>query len=216
MSLIHNYKLIQKKINELSNKVTLVAVSKTFSLNHIKPLIDFGHLDYGENKVQEAFQKWTDILISRKDLKLHMVGNVQSNKAEEVVQIFSYVHSLDSEKLASKLSTIQAKFNKQLKYFIQVNIGSESQKKGIKISLVPQFVNYCQKELKLNILGLMCIPPISTSPDLFFSKLRDLNDSFNFKDLSMGMSSDFESAIKFGANYVRIGSSLFGERAKQF
>jgi pyridoxal phosphate enzyme (YggS family) len=214
MSLIHNYKLIQKKINELSNKVTLVAVSKTFSLNHIKPLIDFGHLDYGENKVQEAFQKWTDILISRKDLKLHMVGNVQSNKAEEVVQIFSYVHSLDSEKLASKFSTIQAKFNKQLKYFIQVNIGSESQKKGIEISLVPQFVNYCQKELKLNILGLMCIPPISNSPDFFFSKLRDLNDSFNFKDLSMGMSSDFESAIKFGANYVRIGSSLFGERVK--
>jgi pyridoxal phosphate enzyme (YggS family) len=214
MSLIHNYKLIQKKINELSNKVTLVAVSKTFSLNHIKPLIDFGHLDYGENKVQEAFQKWTDILISRKDLKLHMVGNVQSNKAEEVVQIFSYVHSLDSEKLASKFSTIQAKFNKQLKYFIQVNIGSESQKKGIEISLVPQFVNYCQKELKLNILGLMCIPPISNSPDFFFFKLRDLNDSFNFKDLSMGMSSDFESAIKFGANYVRIGSSLFGERVK--
>jgi pyridoxal phosphate enzyme (YggS family) len=216
MSLIDNYKLIRDKINALSAGITLVAVSKTFSLNHIKPLIDFGHLHYGENKVQEATQKWTDLIALRKDLKLHMVGNVQSNKAEEVVQIFSYVHSLDSEKLANKFSTIQSKFNKQLKYFIQVNVGSESQKKGIEISLVPQFVNYCQKELKLNILGLMCIPPISPSPDVFFSKLRDLNDIFNFKNISMGMSSDFETAIKYGANYVRIGSSLFGERAKQF
>ena len=216
MSLIDNYKLIRSKINALSSKVTLVAVSKTFSLNHVKPLIDFGHLDYGENKVQEATQKWTDLITLRKDLKLHMVGNVQSNKAEQVVQIFSYVHSLDSEKLADKFSTTQSKFNKQLKYFIQVNIGNEIQKKGLDISLVPQFVNYCQKELKLNILGLMCIPPINAAPDVFFSKLRDLNDSFNFKDLSMGMSSDFETAIKYGANYVRIGSSLFGERAKQF
>ena len=214
MSLIDNYKLIRDKINALSTGVTLVAVSKTFSLNYIKPLIDFGHLDYGENKVQEAVEKWTDLISLKKDLKLHMVGNVQSNKAEQVVKIFSYVHSLDNEKLADKFSLNQSKFNKQLKYFIQVNIGSESQKKGIDISLVPQFVNYCQKELKLNILGLMCIPPINISPDSFFSKLRDLNESFNFKDLSMGMSSDFETAIKYGANYVRIGSSLFGDRAK--
>jgi len=216
MSLIDNYKLIRDKINALSSGVTLVAVFKTFSLNHIKPLINFGHLDYGENKVQEAAEKWADLIALKKNLKLHMVGNVQSNKAEQVVKIFSYVHSLDSEKLADKFSVIQSMFNKQLKYFIQVNIGSESQKKGIGISLVPQFVNYCQNELKLNILGLMCIPPISASPDSFFSKLRDLNQSFNFKDLSMGMSSDFETAIKYGANYVRIGSSLFGERAKQF
>ena len=132
MSLIDNYKLIRDKINALSAGVTLVAVSKTFSLDRIKPLIDFGHLDYGENKVQEATQKWTDLIALRKDLKLHMVGNVQSNKAEEVVKIFSYVHSLDSEKLASKFSTIQSKFNKQLKYFIQVNIGAESQKKVLK------------------------------------------------------------------------------------
>jgi len=214
MSLVGNYKLIRSKINELSSKVTLVAVSKTFSLNYIKPLIDFGHLDYGENKVQEASQKWTDLLILRNDLKLHMVGNVQTNKVEQVVKIFSYVHSLDSEKLADKFSAFQSKFNKQLKYFIQVNIGNESQKKGIDISSVPEFVNYCQKNLNLNILGLMCIPPVNTSPDIFFSKLRELNDSFNFKDLSMGMSSDFETAIKYGANYVRIGSSLFGDRTK--
>jgi hypothetical protein len=214
MSLIDNYKLIRSKINALSSKVTLVAVSKTFSLNHIKPLIDFGHSDYGENKVQEAVQKWTDLLILRNDLKLHMVGNVQNNKVEQVVKIFSYVHSLDSEKLADKFSASQSKFNKQLKYFIQVNIGNESQKKGIDISSVPEFVNYCQKNLKLNILGLMCIPPVNSSPDIFFSKLRELNDSFNFKDLSMGMSSDFEAAIKYGANYVRIGSSLFGDRTK--
>ena len=214
MSLIDNYKLIRSKINALSSKVTLVAVSKTFSLNHIKPLIDFGHLDYGENKVQEAVQKWTDLLILRNDLKLHMVGNVQTNKVEQVVKIFSYVHSLDSEKLADKFSAFQSKLNKQLKYFIQVNIGNESQKKGIDVSSVPEFVKYCQKNLNLNILGLMCIPPVNSSPDIFFSKLRELNDSFNFKDLSMGMSSDFETAIKYGANYVRIGSSLFGDRTK--
>jgi len=214
MSLIDNYKLIRSKINVLSSKVTLVAVSKTFSLNHIKPLIDFGHLDYGENKVQEAAQKWTDLLLLRNDLKLHMVGNVQTNKVEQVVKIFSYVHSLDSEKLADKFSVFQSKLNKQLKYFIQVNIGNESQKKGIDISSVPQFVKHCQKNLNLNILGLMCIPPVNSSPEIFFSKLRELNDSFNFKDLSMGMSSDFETAIKYGANYVRIGSSLFGDRTK--
>jgi len=214
MSLIDNYKLIRSKINALSSKVTLVAVSKTFPLNHIKPLIDFGHLDYGENKVQEAIQKWTDLLILRNDLKLHMVGNVQTNKVEQVVKIFSYVHSLDSEKLADKFSSFQSKFNKQLKYFIQVNIGNESQKKGIEISSVPQFIKYCQKNLNLNILGLMCIPPVNSSPEIFFSKLRELNDSFNFTDLSMGMSSDFETAIKYGANYVRIGSSLFGDRTK--
>jgi pyridoxal phosphate enzyme (YggS family) len=214
MSLIDNYKLIQSKINALSSKVTLVAVSKTFPLNHIKPLIDFGHLDYGENKVQEAIQKWTDLLILRNDLKLHMVGNVQTNKVEQVVKIFSYVHSLDSEKLADKFSAFQSKLNKQLKYFIQVNIGNENQKKGIDVSLVPEFVKYCQKNLNLNILGLMCIPPVNSSPEIFFSKLRELNDSFNFKDLSMGMSSDFETAIKYGADYVRIGSSLFGDRTK--
>jgi pyridoxal phosphate enzyme (YggS family) len=143
-----------------------------------------------------------------------MVGNVQTNKVEQVVKIFSYVHSLDSEKLADKFSAIQSKLNKQLKYFIQVNIGNESQKKGIDISLVPQFVKYCQENLNLNILGLMCIPPVNSSPEIFFSKLRELNDSFNFTDLSMGMSSDFETAIKYGANYVRIGSSLFGDRTK--
>jgi len=214
MSLIDNYNLIQNKINALSSKVTLVAVSKTFSLNHIKPLIDFGHLDYGENKVQEAVHKWTDLLLLRNDLKLHMVGNVQTNKVEQVVKVFSYVHSLDSEKLADKFSAFQSKLNKKLKYFIQVNIGNESQKKGIDISSVNQFVKYCQKNLNLNILGLMCIPPVNNSPEIFFSKLRELNDSFNFKDLSMGMSSDFEMAIKYGANYVRIGSSLFGDRTK--
>jgi pyridoxal phosphate enzyme (YggS family) len=214
MSLIDNYKLISNKINALSADVTIVAVSKTFSLNHIKPLIDFGHLDYGENKIQEAIHKWTDLLTLKKDLKLHMVGNVQTNKVEQVVKIFSYVHSLDSDKVAYKFSKIQTKFNKQLKYFIQVNIGNEIQKKGINVSLVPQFVNFCQKELNLNILGLMCIPPADSSPDIFFSKLSELNNSFNFKDLSMGMSSDFETAIKYGANYVRIGASLFGNRIK--
>ena len=214
MTIIDNYKLIRSKINALSNRVTLVAVSKTFSINHIKPLIDFGHLDYGENKVQEALQKWSELIVLKKEIKLHMVGHVQSNKVDQAVHIFSYIHSLDSDKVANKFAINETKFNKQLKYFIQVNIGNESQKKGISISLVPKFVKYCQQELKLNILGLMCIPPVNSSPDIFFSKLKELNDSFNFKDLSMGMSVDFETAIKFGGNYIRIGSSIFGNRIK--
>ena len=214
MTLINNYKLINAKINKLSSKVTLIAVSKTFSLNYIKPLIDFGHLDYGENKVQEAISKWGDLVSIKKNLKLHMLGSVQSNKVEQVVRIFSYVHSLDNEKLADKFSKIQLNLNKKLKYFIQVNIGNERQKRGIDTSLASQFVQYCLKDLKLNVLGLMCIPPLGTSPDIFFSNLKNLNDSFHFKDLSMGMSSDFETAIKYGSNYIRIGSAIFGHRSK--
>ena len=213
MSVVDNYKLIIEKINQQSNKkITLVAVSKTFSLNDIKPLIDYGHQHYGENKVQEAVSKWSEYMITNDNIKLHMVGNVQSNKIESVVKIFSYIHSLDNEKAAYKFATVQKKFNKELNYFIQVNIGEEAQKSGIKISLVNEFVKFCQIELKLNIIGLMCIPPFNLSAEQFFNKLKELNEISNLKSLSMGMSSDYELAIKHGANYIRIGSSLFGKR----
>ena len=214
MSVIDNYKLIIEKINQQSNKkITLVAVSKTFALNHIKPLIDYGHQHYGENKVQEALSKWSDYILSNSNIKLHMVGNIQSNKIESAVRIFSYIHSLDNEKSAYKFASAQKKFNKQLNYFIQVNIGNETQKSGIEISLANEFVKFCQQELKLNILGLMCIPPLNLSADQYFKKLKELNEISNLKNLSMGMSSDYELAIKYGANYIRIGSSLFGKRS---
>ena len=214
MSVIDNYKLIIEKINQQSNKkITLVAVSKTFPLSHIKPLIDYGHQHYGENKVQEALSKWSDYILSNSNIKLHMVGNVQSNKIESAVKIFSYIHSLDNEKAAYKFASAQKKFNKELNYFIQVNIGNETQKSGIEISLVNEFVKFCQQELKLNILGLMCIPPLNLSADQYFKKLKELNEISNLKNLSMGMSSDYELAIKYGANYIRIGSSLFGKRS---
>jgi len=214
MSVIDNYKLIIKKINQQSNKkITLVAVSKTFPLSHIKPLIDYGHQHYGENKVQEALSKWSDYILSNSNIKLHMVGNIQSNKIESAVRIFSYIHSLDNEKSAYKFASAQKKFNKELNYFIQVNIGNETQKSGIEISLVNEFVKFCQQELKLNILGLMCIPPLNLSADQYFKKLKELNEISNLKNLSMGMSLDYELAIKYGANYIRIGSSLFGKRS---
>ena len=215
MSVIDNYKLIIEKINKQSNKrITLVAVSKTFPLSHIKPLIDYGHQHYGENKVQEALSKWSDYILSNSNnIKLHMVGNIQSNKIESAVKIFSYIHSLDNEKSAYKFASVQKKFNKELNYFIQVNIGNEPQKSGIEISLVNKFVKFCQQELKLNILGLMCIPPLNLSADQYFKKLKELNEISNLKNLSMGMSSDYELALKYGANYIRIGSSLFGKRS---
>ena len=213
MSVVDNYKLIIEKINQQSNKkIILVAVSKTFSLSHIKPLIDYGHQHYGENKVQEALSKWSEYMITNDNIKLHMVGNVQSNKIESAVKIFSYIHSLDNEKAAHKFAAAQKKFNKELNYFIQVNIGDEAQKSGIKISLVHEFVKFCQIELKLNIIGLMCIPPFNSATEQFFKKLKELNEISNLKSLSMGMSSDYELAIKHGANYIRIGSSLFGKR----
>ena len=212
MTLIDKYKLIKNKINQLSKNVTFIAVSKTFSLNYIKPLIDYGHLDYGENKVQEAIQKWSSLINSRKDIKLHMLGRVQSNKVYLASKIFSYIHSLDNEKIANKFALAQNKLNKQLKYFVQINVGDEKQKGGINTLLAPDFIKFCQYDLKLNIIGLMCIPPINISPNIYFSKLQEINKTCNLKELSMGMSSDYESAIKFGSTFVRIGSSLFGNR----
>lgn len=213
MSIVENYKSIINKINHLSNKVTLICVTKTFSLDVIKPLVDNGHIHFGENKVQEAKNKWLELLKIKPKINLHMLGKVQSNKIDEIVKIFSFVHSLDNEKNSIKFNESEKKFNKKLNYFIQVNIGNELQKSGIQLSLVKDFVKFCKKDLNLNILGLMCIPPFNQNPEIFFSKLYKLNKECDLNNLSMGMSSDYELAIKNGANYVRVGSYIFGSRS---
>ena len=213
MSIIENYKLIINKINLLSNKVTLICVTKTFSLDIIKPLVDHGHLHFGENRVQEANSKWSELLKLNQKINLHMLGKIQSNKIDEIVKVFSFVHSLDNEKNSIKFNESERKFKKKLNYFIQVNIDNELQKSGIQISLVKDFVNFCKKDLNLNILGLMCIPPFNQSPESFFSMLYKLNKECDLNNLSMGMSSDYELAIKNGANYVRVGSYIFGNRS---
>ena len=213
MSIVENYKLIISKINHLSNKVTLICVTKTFSLDVIKPLVDNGHVHFGENKVQEAKNKWSELLKLNPKINLHMLGKIQSNKIDEIVNIFSFVHSLDNEKNSIKFNESEKKFEKKLSYFIQVNIGNELQKSGIQISLVKDFVKFCKNDLNLNILGLMCIPPFNQNPESFFSVLYKLNKECDLNNLSMGMSSDYELAIKNGANYVRVGSSIFGNRS---
>ena len=195
-----------------NNSTKIVAVSKTFSLDHIMPLIDFGHNHYGENKVQEADSKWSQIKKTNKDLKLHMIGKLQSNKAKKAVEIFDYIHSLDSQKLADTLSKCQNAFNKSINYFIQVNIGNESQKSGIPYNEVDGFYNYCVKEKKMNILGLMIIPPNDNKTKEYFKSISELNLSLGLKELSMGMSSDYMLAARFHATFLRIGSSIFGDR----
>ena len=199
-----------KDINIL-NLPKIIAVSKTFTIDKIYPLIDHGHLDFGENKVQEAIDKWSDIKIQKPNLKLHMVGKLQSNKVKLAVKLFDYIHSVDSEKLAKKILDEQNKINRKIKIFLQVNIGDESQKSGVNKSDVPQLVNYC-KDLGLDIIGLMCIPPININPEGYFEEMNKLNKSLGFSELSMGMSSDFLIAAKNHSSYVRVGSSIFGPR----
>ena len=201
-----------KKINQ-TKKVNIIAVSKTFNLDHIKPLIDHGHDHFGENKVQEAMSKWRNMKKNRSEIKLHMIGKLQSNKAKNAFEIFDYIHSLDSKKLADIFSKCEAVSGKNLKYFIQVNIGAEVQKSGISISEVEQFYDYCKKEKKLNILGLMAIPPNDHKTREYFKTLNELNLSLGLKELSIGMSSDYEEAVKHNATFVRIGSSIFGQRS---
>ena len=198
------------KVDE-SGLIKIVAVSKTFSLDHIMPLINSGHNHFGENKVQEADAKWSQIKKSKNDLKLHMIGKLQSNKAKKAVEIFDYIHSLDSQKLADTLSKFQNAINKSINYFIQVNIGNESQKSGIPFQEVDGFYNYCVKEKKMNILGLMIIPPNDNKTKEYFKNISELNSSLGLKELSMGMSSDYIEAINFKATYLRIGSSIFGD-----
>ena len=212
MNIITNYKNIINDVYAINKKVTLIAVSKTYPLSYIKPLIDFGHLDFGENKVQEALNKWSKILSELTNLKLHMLGKIQSNKVHDVVSLFSYVHSLDSEKLVLKLSKAEKDLSKKLKYFIQINIGSEMQKSGIHINELKNFLNFCKKENNLNIIGLMCLPPIETDPVKYFLQLRNMAHENNFYELSMGMSNDYKAAVENGSTFIRIGSKIFGAR----
>ena len=189
----------------------IIAVSKTFKIDHIMPLINYGHQHYGENKVQEALEKWTDIKKEHKNIKLHLIGGLQTNKVKNAVRIFDYIHSLDSKKLADKISYQQKKENVETKIFIQINIGKEKQKSGILEEELPDFYDYC-KNLNLNIIGLMCIPPLNEDSIKYFEKMQELNKKIGLNELSMGMSADYLNAIKFGATYVRVGSDIFGQR----
>ena len=213
--IIERFKQIQFNISKLDNSKLprIIAVSKTFSLDHIMPLIEHGHNHFGENKVQEAQTKWLQIKKEKKNLQLHMIGKLQSNKAKQAVKIFDYIHSLDSQKLADILSKSQNEINKSLNYFIQVNIGNEKQKSGINYNEVDQFYNYCTKEKKMSILGLMAIPPQDENIEKYFKSLSDLNSSLGLTELSMGMSSDYIQAINYKASYLRIGSAIFGNRS---
>jgi pyridoxal phosphate enzyme (YggS family) len=193
------------------NQPKVIAVSKTFSLDKILPLIDYGHLDYGENKVQEAIEKWTNIKLTKKDLKLHLIGKLQTNKVKQAIKIFDYIHSVDSEKLAKKIADEEDKQGKKIKIFIQVNIGDEDQKSGINKNQLSDFYQFC-KTSKLNVVGLMCIPPFDQDSKKYFEEMSVLNKKLNLNDLSMGMSSDYLEAINYSATYLRIGSSIFGNR----
>ena len=211
---IKNLNLIQSELKLNSNNninPEIIAVSKTFSLDKIQPLIDYGHLHFGENKVQEAVDKWTKIKDVNTDLKLHMIGKLQTNKVKYVIPLFDYIHSLDNLKLAEKISQEQKKKNKFLKIFIQINIGNESQKSGIKFTDLNNFYEICVNKFKLNIIGLMCIPPQDNVTD-YFSEMQKLNTSLKLNELSMGMSADYIKAVKHGSSFVRIGSKIFGER----
>ena len=201
-----------KSRSDLDYETNIIAVSKTFSIDVIKPLIEHGHLHYGENKVQEAVRKWTEIKKNNEDLKLHMIGKLQSNKVKYVVPLFDYIHSLDNLKLAEKISSEQKKINRRLKIFIQVNIGDEDQKNGIHKNQVTQFFEKCVNDLNLNIIGLMCIPPANKDISAYFSSMNELNNSLGLNQLSMGMSSDYLLAREHGATFVRIGSKIFGNR----
>ena len=193
-------------------KVNIIAVSKTFTLERINPLIKHGHQHFGENKVQEALSKWLELKRENQNLKLHMIGKLQSNKAKDAVKLFDYIHSVDSQKLADSLAKHQLNLKKNLKYFIQVNIGNEIQKSGISVNELDPLYNYCKNEINLNIIGLMVIPPNDNNPEKYFKSLNELNRSLALKELSMGMSADYMKAVDHGSTFVRVGSSIFGER----
>ena len=208
--IVERFNKIKSNIN---NKANIIAVSKTFSFQHIEPLVKAGHIHFGENKVQEATQKWIEPKKIYPNIKLHMIGKLQSNKAKEAVNLFDYIHSVDNPKLASLLAKHQNNINKNLNYFIQVNIGNESQKSGINIKSLDEFFYYCTKDLKLNIIGLMAIPPNNGKENFYFKNLMELNKLLGLKELSMGMSADFQIALKYEATFLRIGSSIFGNRS---
>ena len=205
--------------NELKNdtnvleKTEIIAISKTFPIQNIFPLIEAGHLHFGENKIQEAIGKWTDIKKKNQNLKLHFVGKLQTNKVKFVIPLFDYIHSLDNFKLAEKISIQQNKINFKPKIFVQVNIGKEIQKNGISIDDLDSFVEQCQKDLDLDIIGLMCLPPNDDNTESYFKEMKFLNNKLNLKELSMGMSNDYKLAIKNGSTFIRLGSKIFGARS---
>ena len=209
---------IENKVNEIINKKQLktnpkiVVVTKTFPLDKIMPLLEKGHMHYGENKIQEAENKWVDIKNRYKDLQLHMVGKLQSNKAKKAIKLFDYIHSLDNDKLALKLSNHEKELNKKTKLFIQVNLAEEPQKSGIQFNDLNNFYNYCTRDLSLNVIGLMCMPPDDSNSQEYFNKLKNAAGQLNLEDLSMGMSSDYEQAILSGSTYLRLGTIIMGER----
>ena len=214
---VQNLKNIENNLSNLNiNRLPkIIAVSKTFKIDKILPLIEHGHIDFGENKVQEAIDKWTEIKSKNSNIKLHLIGKLQTNKVKFAVKLFDYIHSVDSEKLAKKISDEQLKINKNIKIFIQVNIGSENQKSGISKNDVLNLYSYCKK-IGLNVVGLMCIPPVNNDPSVYFNEMNILNNKLNFSELSMGMSSDYVEASKHSATFLRIGSSIFGSRTNLF
>tara|TARA_B100001123_G_C15191861_1_gene979722 strand:+ start:564 stop:1235 length:672 start_codon:yes stop_codon:yes gene_type:complete len=215
---LNNLNTVKNKVNEIIKKKQLktfpkiVIVTKTFSSNKFMPLIESGHIDFGENKVQEAENKWYHLKEKFPSLQLHLIGKLQTNKAKKAVKIFDYIHSLDNAKLALKISQYEKEMNKKIKLFIQVNLAEENQKSGILLKDLSNFYDYCNNELSLNVIGLMCIPPIDSKSDDYFQKLRNTADQLNLKELSMGMSSDFENAITNGSTFLRLGSIILGQR----
>jgi len=205
---------IKNKLNDIkkSDSPNIIAVSKTFAMDKINPLIESGHLDFGENKVQEALDKWTDIKLKNNNIKLHLIGKLQTNKVKHAVKIFDYIHSVDNEKLAKKISDELNKNQRNIKIFLQVNIGKENQKSGVDVDNLENLFLYCKK-INLEVIGLMCIPPIGVDSKDYFKKMRDLTKNLMLKDISMGMSSDYLKAIEYSSTYLRIGSSIFGERS---
>jgi pyridoxal phosphate enzyme (YggS family) len=209
--ILHNYSKILNSVKILSEKVKLIVVTKNQDINKINFIISKEHEDFGENRVQDASLKWRNLISTNPKLKLHLIGKLQSNKAKDAFEIFHYIHTLDNEKLGQIFSKLENNSTKKIKYFIQVNIGNEPQKNGITVDKVDQFAKYCINDLKLNIIGLMCIPPVDGDSNQYFKNLADLAKANNLKELSMGMSNDYECAIKNGATFIRVGSKIFSE-----
>jgi pyridoxal phosphate enzyme (YggS family) len=209
MNSLDNYKAIKEEIFKLKTTANIIVVTKNRSFESILPIIKNGHLHFGENKVQEAKEKWNTFLVNNQNIQLHLIGKLQSNKAKDAFVLFDFIHTLDNEKLAKKFSDLESNSKRKIKYFIQINIGDEIQKNGISQSLVKDFVNYCLSDLKLNVIGLMCIPPMNLAPQSFFEKIKQININNNLSELSMGMSSDYKEALRYGSTYLRIGSAIF-------
>jgi pyridoxal phosphate enzyme (YggS family) len=209
MNYLNNFKIIKDEISTFKKKINIIVVTKNQSLDKIIPIIDDGHKHFGENRVQEASSKWTDYLKTKSDLKLHLIGKLQSNKAKDALRIFNYIHSLDTEKLALALDKEETLSLKKINYFIQVNIGNELQKNGISPINLTKFINFCRNNTKLNIIGLMCLPPLNENPTIYFDKLKNLAEENQLYELSMGMSSDYIKAIEAGSTFIRVGSKIF-------